>query len=45
MIDNPEQTVRKAATEGLLNFAEFTEGIDTILEKEKILPHLVDKLI
>ena len=33
MIDNQQQSVRKAATEGLINFAEFTEGIDTILEK------------
>ena len=31
--------------EGLIDFAEFTEGIDCILDKDKILIDLVDKLI
>ena len=45
MIDDDDKEVRQSATEGLISFAEFTEGIDVILDKKKILPHLVNKLI
>jgi hypothetical protein len=37
--------VKSEVYEGLIDFAEFTEGIECILNKDKILVDLVDKLI
>lgn len=45
MIHDQEKTIRYSATVGLINFAEFTEGIDVLLESQIILKELVDKLI
>lgn len=45
MIHDSEKSIRFSATKGLINFAEFTEGIDVLLESNKILKDLVDKLI
>ena len=45
MIHDSEKLIRFSATKGLINFAEFTEGIDVLLESNKILKDLVDKLI
>jgi hypothetical protein len=45
MIHDPEKSIRFSATKGLICFTEFTEGIDVILESNKILKDLVDKLL
>lgn len=45
MIHDPEKSIRFSATKGLICFAEFTEGIDVVLESNKILKDLVDKLL
>jgi hypothetical protein len=37
--------IKLEAYEGLIEFAEFIEGINCILEKPSILTHLVDKLL
>lgn len=45
MIDDVSAKIKGEAYEGLIAFAEFTEGIDFILGKPHILGHLVDKLL
>lgn len=37
--------VKSEVYDGLIDFAEYTEGIEHILEKNSILTDLVDKLI
>lgn len=45
MIFDGKDQIRLAAVQGLINFAEFSEGIDHLLESPKILKDLVGKLI
>ena len=45
MIFDGKKEIRLAAVQGLINFAEFTEGIDHLLESSKILKDFVGKLI
>lgn len=45
LIHDPTSRIKAEAYDGLIEFAEFTEGINCILEKHHILNHLVDKLL
>lgn len=42
---DPLAPIKAEAYDGLIHFAEYTEGITCILSKDKILVQLVDKLI
>ena len=45
MLYDEKNYIRLSAIVGLINFGEFTEGIDHLLESERILKDLVGKLI
>ena len=45
MLYDEKSYIRLSAIVGLTNFGEFTEGIDHLLESERILKDLVGKLI
>lgn len=45
LIHDPLAQVKAEAYDGLICFAEYTEGISCMLSKEKILVQLVDKLV
>ena len=45
LIHDELSTVKSEVYEGLIDFSEYTEGIEFVLSKESILNELVDKLI
>ena len=45
LIHDELPTVKSEVYEGLIDFSEYTEGIEFVLSKESILNELVDKLI
>lgn len=45
LIHDELPTVKSEIYEGLIDFSEYTEGIEFVLSKESILNELVDKLI
>ena len=45
LIHDNLSTVKSVVYDGLIDFSEFTEGTECILQKNKVLTDLVDKLI